>query len=508
MFTTRLFRLLMIVAITMVTACTPQIAATPNATSAPVATSAQDEPVTLRLAVADAEGGRSDPYVHEFIDQVRTLSNDMIAIEPIWEAAGSWSTGDPMNAYFEFGVIQLVREGNFELGLAGSRAFDLHGITSFQALQAPFLIDNDALLEAVTTSDIATRMLDHLSSSGMTGLTLWPEDLRHPFSLIPEKPILAPEDFKGLKVRAIPSNVTYALIETLGGNAKLSDSDYQAAESGLRQGASLTGTPTATGNVTFFAKYQVLFVSDAAFEKLSETQRKVLRDAAMATQMKAIAEHPSDVDTAQIWCADGGTVVMASEAQVAAFEAAAQPIFASLENDPLNAELIAALRELKAKTEASPGASACAPETGSANPGRDVETQVWSQGTPPSGVWRVELTTDDFVSMGVLRSVAEAEWAGTYEFVFEDGKGTHRAQGKTWIMECPFTFEVTEDFVRISFVDLGLGNYDCGTDRDDVQWRLDGDGLHLHLVATHGEAPIVELTAMYEAKPWQKVAAP
>ena len=65
--------------------------------------------------------------------------------------------------------------------------------------------------------------------------------------------------------------------------------DYQAAESGLRQGASLSGTPTATGNVIFFPKFQVLFANGAALEKLSEGQRAILREAAAATQKKAIA---------------------------------------------------------------------------------------------------------------------------------------------------------------------------------------------------------------------------
>jgi hypothetical protein len=47
--------------------------------------------------------------------------------------------------------------------------------------------------------------------------------------------------------------------------------------------------------------------------------------------------------------------------QVAAFEAAAKPVFDKIEEDPLNAEFIAAIRELKATTEPSPGAEACGP---------------------------------------------------------------------------------------------------------------------------------------------------
>jgi TRAP-type C4-dicarboxylate transport system substrate-binding protein len=309
--------------------------------------------ITLRLAVADQGGRPSEPYISEFIEQVKTLSNGAITIEPIWEA------GNETEAGFEVGVVQLVNEGQADLGLAGSRAFDIEGITSFQALQAPFLITNDALSKAVATSDIGMRMLESLSSAEMVGLTLWPEDLRHPFSVAPDKPILSPEDFEGLTVRVVPSEAAHLLIETLGGSPTFGD-DYQAAELGLRQ-ISFSDLPAATGNVVFFAKYQVLFANSSAFEKLSEQQRTVLREAAAATQAKAIAEHPSDAEAAVTWCANGGTVVMASEEQVAAFEVAAQPVFDMIEQDHLNAELIAAIRELKANTEPSPGAEACAP---------------------------------------------------------------------------------------------------------------------------------------------------
>jgi TRAP-type C4-dicarboxylate transport system substrate-binding protein len=291
--------------------------------------------------------------VLEFIEQVKTISNGSINIEPIWQA------GDTTDAGFEIGVIQLVGAGEAELGLAGSRSFDNENVMSFQVLQAPFLITNDALSKAVATSDISVRMLQNLSSVGLTGLTMWPEDLRHPFSLLPDKPIFSPEDFAGLNVRATPSRLTYTLIETLGGKPMFGDDGYEGAESGLRQGASLTGTPVATGNVIFFPKFQVLFANSIAFEKLSDDQRSILRDAAAATQQKAISEHLGDVEAGAAWCADGGSIVMASDEQIAAFEAAAKPVFDQIEQDPLNAELIAAIRELKENTEPSPGAEAC-----------------------------------------------------------------------------------------------------------------------------------------------------
>lgn len=209
-----------------------------------------------------------------------------------------------------------------------------------------------------------------MSSAGVVGLTLWPEDLRHPFAFETfGKTFLSPEDFAGTTIRAIPSSVTWAMIKALGATP-IFENNYgpeveagriQGAESGLLQGASLPVPATATGNVIFFPKFQVLFANRDAFERLSNEQRNILREAAAATQRKAIAEHPREVDAATAWCAEGGSIVLASDEQVSAFEEAAQPVFDQIEQDPLNAELIAAIRDLKTNTETSPGAEACGP---------------------------------------------------------------------------------------------------------------------------------------------------
>ena len=497
MFINRLSHILL-VTLLLLTACVPQALSTPNATSAPMATTAPDKPITLRLAVSDEQGRPTEPNVLEFIEQVKALSYGNITIVPIWDA------GADTTPSFEQGVVKVVTEGQYDLGLAGSRAWDGLGVTSFQALQAPFLITNNALAEAVASSEIGTQMLDSLSSVGIAGLALWPEDLRHPFSMDPDKPILLPDDFKGLSVRSIPSEVSYMLINALGGSPMYGD-DYQAAESGLRQGASLNGTPTATGNVIFFPKFQVLFATGGALEKLSEGQRSILRDAAAATQKKAIAEHPSEADAAAAWCADGGSVVMASEVQVAAFEAAAKPVFDKIEQDPLNAELIAAIRELKAKTMSAPGAQACESDIAQSNTVPTSENEIWSTGVPPNGKWTVNLTMEDVIAKGVRPSEANG-WSGLFFFEFQDGQGLFRGEYLSdFIVQCPFTYEAVEDFFRITYVDLGQPNYECGPEVDDLQWRLDEEGqLYLHVIDIKA-VPFLETKAIYEAKPWQKV---
>ena len=45
----------------------------------------------------------------------------------------------------------------------------------------------------------------------------------------------------------------------------------------------------------------------------------------------------------------------------------------------------------------------------------------------------------------------------------------------------------------------------CQDEIDDVQWRFDADGLHLHLVDVKNVS-FQEVQATFDAKPWQKIA--
>ena len=102
----------------------------------------------------------------------------------------------------------------------------------------------------------------------MTGLTLFPESLRHLFSF--GEPMLTPADVKGRTIRAISSLETSAIIEALGGTAV--DPDDNAYQQGVDDGsihgtdsgfvlsaeAETNRTATATGNLALYAKVMTL----------------------------------------------------------------------------------------------------------------------------------------------------------------------------------------------------------------------------------------------------------
>jgi len=108
--------------------------------------------------------------------------------------------------------------------------------------------------------------------------------------------------------------------------------------------------------------------------------------------------------------------------------------------------------------------------------------------------------------MGVWRYVAEEEWAGVYTWTFQDGKAQLDFIGpiKTGRFTCLAEYAAVDDVVSFTFT-TSVPLVTCDGAIDDVQWRLDDDGLYFHLVASSGN-PLVETKVTYEAKPFQKIA--
>ena len=108
-------------------------------------------PEEVRLAVAEDADQPDARFVRDFAARVSSLSDGQLRVRVVWDAAGQ-QVADP-----ERRIARMVRDGRFELGWIGTRAWDLLGVSSFQALQAPFLVTDHALLGRIATGDVASR---------------------------------------------------------------------------------------------------------------------------------------------------------------------------------------------------------------------------------------------------------------------------------------------------------------------------------------------------------------
>jgi TRAP-type C4-dicarboxylate transport system substrate-binding protein len=422
-----------------------------------------DAPNVLRLAVADDAEQPDAPFARYFVRRVSALSDGSVRVRVVWDAAGQSSPG------YELGIAQRVHDGDFELGWMGSRAWDRMGITSFQALQAPFLVTDYRLLGRIATGPLAKRMLAGLEGHGFVGLGLVPEHLRYAFGV--REPLASVADFAGSRVRVRPSGATDALMRALGAEpvhisgddvaAAVADGEIDGAEASLGTNSRDEGESHLTVNLPLFPKTLTLFAGEDAYDGLDSGQREAIREAARETATYAAAHPPSERALMRDFCRGGTSVsaVAATPADLDALEGAAQPVYAQLEKAPDTRALIAAIRELKATTRATrtarpPVGCAEAPATTS---GRELPASTIN-GTYH---WRITWADASAAMRAVGGPAVKDEDIGTVgKMTLRDGKwrmgdedpeaysGTYKIVGKRLVFEWRdsiLTFAYTRD---------------------------------------------------------------
>ena len=167
------------------------------------------DPIVLRLANTSRDpttGLERHPAVQYFVDRVKELSDGAVRID----VESGWAYRSPDA---EQQVIRDVAAGEIELGWVGTSVFDTVGVTEFEALTAPMLIDSYPLQQAVLASDIPARMLDGLDEIGLHGIAILSDGLRKPIAV--SHPLLNPADYSGITFQAFRSTETANAIRAL-----------------------------------------------------------------------------------------------------------------------------------------------------------------------------------------------------------------------------------------------------------------------------------------------------
>jgi hypothetical protein len=247
-----------------------------------------------------------------------------------------------------------------------------------------------------------------------------------------------------------------------------------------------------TGNVTFFPKANSLVVNADVFAGLDAEQRGILEQAAARTLRWAIEATPTDAAAAQAFCelAASHTVVMASEADLAALEEAAAPVYADLEHDAETKSLIDAIRALEADLAVSEtaAASAC---------GESVPASSSGEPSVLDGVYRTSFTLGDLKRSPFLYDEGELNdenW-GELTLTLDRGLATFEQQSDVAESSTSGTFVVDGDTIVLAFTEgVNLGETFA------ARWSLQDGTLTFTRDAALGELP-----TPYVVKPWQRV---
>jgi TRAP-type transport system periplasmic protein len=444
------------------------------------------EPVVLRMANAYGDL-QTAPVVEQFVSQVKARSGGSLRVQ----VTSRW--GDYADDA-EQQVVRAVAAGKADLGWAGARVFDTMGVPSFQALQAPMLIDSYALEQAVVASDMPGQMLQGLDKVGVRGLGVLPDSLRKPVAV--RHPVLGVGDWRGITFGTLKSQGQAQAIRSLGAtpmevfrrsrNEALLDGRLQGLEMDLfvyEHGGPVQPAPYVTANVTLWPQMDVLFANPDRLGRLTEQQRGWLQQAAQDAAGRVAALADRDAQSLKNACRSGARFANASPADLAALRGAFASVYASLERDPQTKAFIERIQALKRSTSAEAPLAIPAGCTGTA-----PQQPAASAGTAPAdlnGTYRYLLTKEDARKVGDPE-VDQFPHVNTVKL--RDGKvdGGCFGQGATYsVTSDQITFDTPEYGYTMTFT-----------------FSVDGKG-NLHLTPAPSMDKGDALECSY--KPWTKI---
>lgn len=385
---------------------------------------AADKPVSLTGISYSVVGRSGGDQLVKFTELASALSNGTITISP----GPQVDSGRPDTSAE---AIAAVRENRADLAIVSARTFDTLGVTTFQALQAPYVVTSHELADKVLADPIAEKMLDGTKQLGLVGIGLAFDFLAYPASY--GAPLLGPDDYRGKSFQVRPSKANEQLVAALGATSDLSngqDLEKAVAAEKVAGGwgyfdgpAQPVGGMTFTANEPAFARANVIVVNEKVFAGLSATQQQSLRDAAAQTRDWMATRHTNPVVAAASYCSIGaGAIVLATDAQLQATKAASLGVVAALEKEPVTAQVLTRIRELAAGLPVPPAPSPCSPSA-SGTSTIPVLKPKGDQGAL-DGVWRLVVDAQDLVDAGASQLDASNN-EGTWTWTFDNGTYTY-----------------------------------------------------------------------------------
>ena len=304
------------------------------------------EPLVLTLESEDDAQLSGAP---EFAQAVGQLSGGSIRVDLV-------NAGRGTEIDFERGVVEDVRAGKAELGIVGARVWDTTGVTSFQALLAPFLVDSFELQRRVLESELAEEMLRGVEEGGVVGVALLPGPLRRPFGVT--RALIAADDYRGATIALRPADLAAAALRALGATPK----SYVPGDPGGADGVEADPTTiaysdsrgrTLTANVVLWPKPYTIVMNREAYGALTDEQQELLRRAgrdAIAPELRQIEQ---DETRAVAELCTRLTFPTASRSELDGLRGAVRPVYAELERDGETKERLAAIEDLKSETPAA-----------------------------------------------------------------------------------------------------------------------------------------------------------
>lgn len=446
------------------------------------------QPKPVELVLANHDGGAKD--ASEWAAAVERLSGGSINVR----ITINWRASD---TEYDQATLRDVAGGEVPLAIVAARSFDEVGVTSFQPLVAPMLVDSRELESRVLRGDVGRQALAGTKRLGVVGLALLPSELRRPVGIT--RTLAAPEDFHGASVYTREGAVARETIRALGAEpVHTLISEWSEAVDGAEVGVSaVRGKPAVarraagvTSNVVLWPQPMTVVMNQQAFDRLSEAQQKALREAGT----EAFEKHSrlaSDLGDEHVLtaCRIGMKLVDATPADIEALQAAVQPVYRMIERGAGNRAAIESIRQLKGDTKAD--TVSCTDETPAPpNDGARAELE---------GTFRMSLTEQELSDSPQLEDEGEVNienW-GDLTLRLKDGSVHYSQRNDLTSFDVSGTYTTDGDALEMRFDNYG--------ETWVYRWSLYRGTLKLERDASLGVPPERFTPSPLLVKPWRRI---
>lgn len=190
-----------------------------------LASVARAEPIVLKFSHVVATDTPKGQAAEKFKALAEQYLGDKVKIE-LYPNSQLYKDKEEMEA-LQLGAVQILAPSLAKFGPLGAKQFEVFDF--------PCLFPDYAGLHRVTEGPIGKKLFEKLDSKGILGLAYWDNGFKI-FSA--NKPLKAPADFKGVKMRIQSSKVLEAQMRALGAIPQVMPFSevYQALQTGVVDG--------------------------------------------------------------------------------------------------------------------------------------------------------------------------------------------------------------------------------------------------------------------------------
>ena len=184
-----------------------------------------DQPIVIKFSHVVAPDAPKGLAAERFRVLAEQLTHGRVRVD-VYPNSQLYKDKEELEA-LQLGAVQMLAPSLAKFGPLG--------VKEFEAFDLPYIFPTKAALYAVTEGGIGKSLLRQLEPKGITGLAYWDNGFK---VMSANRPLHAPQDFKGLKMRIQGSKTLDAQMRALGAIPQvLAFSEvYQALQTGVVDG--------------------------------------------------------------------------------------------------------------------------------------------------------------------------------------------------------------------------------------------------------------------------------